>query len=146
MKVERPPEIWDARTEDTNFVPLLGEMIATALSKGAVLGELTLNASNVVVEDPKDEGSLTPPSGEYVAVTVSGATDFGPDDRWLPQSSNSSGLLHRLRHRLNAAEARFAYVRRAPQQGSFTVFFARTVADSTGGSTQQARTDFNQHE
>ena len=55
IKVERPPEIWEAETEDVRFVPLLGEMIAAALSGGAELGQLTLNASNVVVEASEDD-------------------------------------------------------------------------------------------
>lgn len=53
MKVEQPPELWEPATEDTRFVPLLGEMIAAGLTGGAELDALTLNASNVVVEAPR---------------------------------------------------------------------------------------------
>ena len=28
MRTERPPELWEADTEDVRFIPLLGEMIA----------------------------------------------------------------------------------------------------------------------
>ncbi len=59
MKVERPPEIWAAATEDVDFIPLLGEMIAAALAgglaRGLALADLTLNVSNVVVERSPDE-------------------------------------------------------------------------------------------
>jgi hypothetical protein len=41
MKVQRPPEIWEADTEDIRFLPLLGEMIVAPLSEGVTLGELT---------------------------------------------------------------------------------------------------------
>ena len=127
IKVERPPEIWEAETEDVRFVPLLGEMIAAALSGGAELGQLTLNASNVVVEaseddDPSGHGPL---AGEYVAVTVSGPTDVGPDASWRSDSRGGKGLLHRLHDRLLVAGAAYAYVRRIPPNGGVTVFLRR---------------------
>jgi hypothetical protein len=126
MKVERPPQLWDIRTEDEPFIRLLGEMIAAGLSKGAPLAELTLNASNVVVEEKPDENSQLPPAGDYVAITVSGDSEFGPDDTWRPQPAPSGqGLLTRLHRELTVAEARYAYIRRAPSQGSLTVFYAR---------------------
>ena len=127
MKVERPPELWEADTEDVRLLPLLGEMIAAALSKGAPLGELTLNASNVVVERPVDaEGEpMLPLPGEYVALTVSGDTDFGPDGVWPASPDRLTGLLERLADRLVVAGARFAYIRRLPALGSLTVFFPR---------------------
>ena len=84
MKVERPPEIWDADAEDVRFVPLLGEMIAALLSRGAELRALTLNVSNVVVdpdaEDPEG-ATASPLAGEYVAVTVRGPAG------WLPKEA-----------------------------------------------------------
>jgi hypothetical protein len=126
MKVQRPPELWDPDTEDVRLVPLLGEMIAAGLSGGCPLADLTLSASNVVVNasDPA-EGAMIPDVGEYVAITVSGRTTFGPDDRWDPTARSSAGLLLRLRDRLTAAGARFAYIRSVPPTGSFTVFLAR---------------------
>jgi hypothetical protein len=131
MKVERPPELWEADTEDWRFLPLLGEMVAAALSTGNHLSELTLNAANVVVEPAEDnEEGQHPEPAEYLAITVSGPTDFGPDDRWYPGAVRRAGLLFRLHDRLTAAGAKFAYIRRIPPQGSFTVFFARL----TGGS------------
>ncbi|MGH7713845.1 MAG: hypothetical protein ACREOG_21370 [Gemmatimonadaceae bacterium] len=128
MKTERPPELWEADTVDSQFFPLLGEMIAAALSTGIPIGELTLNASNVVVEPPEDgEDAGEPAPAEYVAITVSGATDYGPDDSWPATGRERTGLLHRLHDRLVSAGATFAYIRRIPPQGSFTVFFRRDV-------------------
>jgi hypothetical protein len=129
MKLERPPELWEVDTEDWRFLPLLGEIIAAALSSGTPLGELTLNASNVVVEPPEsNEDPGAPRPAEYVAITVRGPTDFGPDDRWDPSAPHRTGLLSRLRHRLEAAGARFAYIRRIPPDGSFTVFLSRLAS------------------
>ena len=128
MRTERPPELWEADTEDTRLVPLMGEMIAAALSKGAELAELTLNVSNIVVEPDADalaNGSSGPPVGEYVAVTVSGAADFGPDAAWPDRAGSGSGVLARLHERLQTAGARYAYIRRLPDSGSFTVFLRR---------------------
>lgn len=128
MKVERPPELWEADTEDLRFLALLGEIIAAALRNGTPLGELTLNASNIVVEPPEDgEDLVVPQPAEYVAITVRGPTDFGPDDTWHPSAPHRPCLLFRLHHRLEAAGARFAYIRRIPPDGSFTVFFSRLV-------------------
>jgi hypothetical protein len=129
MKVERPPVLWTVDTEDVRFVPLLGEMIAAALGGGAPLHELTLNASNVVVEQA-DDAEAAPPAGEYVAVSVSGRLDLGPDDRWRPTRPAGSKLLRRLHERLLEAGVRFAYIRRTPPIGSITVFLVRTRESS----------------
>ncbi len=126
MRIERPPELWEADTDDVRFLPLLGEMIAAGLSTGTPLGELTLNASNVVVSpDNEGEEAAPPPPGEYAGITVRGATDFGPDDRWHPAGTNKPGLLLRLHDRLVTAGATFAYIRRIPPHATFTVFFRR---------------------
>jgi hypothetical protein len=128
MKIERPPRVWDADTEDVRFVPLLGEMIAAALGAGTPLAELTLSAANVVVEPFTDgEGATagSPEPAEYVALTVRGVADFGPDATWKPSAPPPTGLLARLHERLETAGARFAYVRRLPPEASFTVFLAR---------------------
>lgn len=128
MKVEQPPLLWEADTEDTRFLPLLGEIIAAALSTGTPLGELTLGAANVVVDPPLDgEEAHVPEPADYVAITLRGPTDLGPDDRWHPSAPDRPGLLYRLRHRLQAAGARYAYVRRIPPEGSLTVYFSRVA-------------------
>ena len=131
MRIERPPELWEVDTEDIRFLPLLGEMIAAGLSAGASLGELTLNASNVVVEASEDEGhACRPAPGEYVALTVKGPADFGPDGSWVPTAGGQGGIACRFGERLETAGARYAYVRRLAGRGSFTVFFSR-VADTS---------------
>lgn len=125
MKRERPPELWEADTEESRLLPLLDEMIAAALRGGTSLGDLTLNASNVVVEPSEDAEGLGPAPGEYVAITIRGPVDLGPDDTWPSSASPRPGLLSRLHPGLEVVGARFAYVRRIPPQGSVTVFFSR---------------------
>jgi len=127
MKVERPREIWEGETEDWRFIPLLGEMIAAGLADGAPLEELTLNAANVTVAHGEDDEDLSLPSGDFVAITVSGAVDFGPDARWLPSAPPAAGILLRLDEKLESAGARFAYVRREGARGSLTVFIVRAL-------------------
>jgi hypothetical protein len=132
MKTERPPEIWEAETEDVYFIPLLGEMIAAGICGGSPLEQLTLNVSNVVVQpDTSEEAgqSRRPPEGEYVAVTVKGNTDLGPDDSWLPGDSGQ-GLLGRISRRLVDSGACYGYVRRLPPEGSITVFLRRAKMEA----------------
>ena len=35
MKIERPPELWEADSDDARFLPLLGEINARLLDAGA---------------------------------------------------------------------------------------------------------------
>ncbi len=128
MRIERPPLLWDVDAEDSRFVPLLGEMIAASLGKGTPLAELTLNASNIVVEPFRDDCGepAVPLPGEYVAITVSGTADLGPDATWTqadPKPTNE--LLNRLSSSLVRAGATFAYIRQTGDHGSFTVFLPR---------------------
>ena len=52
LKVELPPELWEPDAELEPFIRALGEMIAAGLVRnGQELGEITLNVSNVVVEE-----------------------------------------------------------------------------------------------
>lgn len=132
MKTERPPEIWEVETEDLYFIPLLGEMIAAGICGGSPLEELTLNVSNVVARpDTSEEAGQgrRPREGEYVAVTVRGKTDLGPDDSWLPEDCGQ-GLLGRIRKRLVDSGACYAYVRRLSSEGSITVFLRRAKMDA----------------
>ena len=130
MKTERPPSVWEADTEDVRFIPLLGEMIAAGLSGGSTLETLTLNVSNIVApEDAEDDPAnrTVLPAGEYVAVTVRGITDLGPDQVWFPGRPLSDRLLlGRLDTELTMAGVRYAYVRRIPPEGSVTVMLARS--------------------
>lgn len=125
MKVERPPELWEADTEALRFVPLLDEMIAASLARGAELAGLTLNASNVVVEGGGDHEERPPAPGDYVAVTVSGNVDWEADAVWYPEGPSPQGKLGEIGDPLLDAGARYAYIRRMPPKGSITVFFSR---------------------
>jgi hypothetical protein len=129
MRTERPPGIWEADTEDVRFIPLLGEMISAGLVGGAQLEELVLNVSNVVVSAEEAGGDWEGPGipvGEFVAVTVRGRTDLGPDHSWWPRHPARPGLLlGRIEARLVDAGALYAYVRRMPPEGSVTVFLRR---------------------
>jgi hypothetical protein len=110
MQVERPPELWEADTDDTGLIPLLGEMIAGLLSPETLdLSAMTLNASNIVVDH--DDGP--PPRGEYVALTVSGP--------------RKPPALTGLSERLVAARVRHAYIRDLGTHGSITVFLSRRI-------------------
>jgi len=127
MRVERPPELWEAAAEDTTLVPLLGEMIAARLALGGRLEELTLNASNVVVaaDDFDDDPGHGPAPGEYVALTVMGEGAPEDDATWTAEHGARSGLLRRLADRLSAAAVRFAYTRSFDGKGTITIFLAR---------------------
>jgi hypothetical protein len=126
MRVERPPELWEAQAEDTTLVPLLGEMIAARLALGGRLEELTLNASNVVVAaDDFDDDGRGPTPGEYVAITVMGEGAPEDDATWSPLQAAGAGTLKRLTERLAKAGVRYAYTRSFDGKGTITVFLAR---------------------
>jgi hypothetical protein len=108
LKLDRPPELWEADT-GLAIVPLLGEMIAGCVRRETLeLSELTLNASNVEV--PEDDEPGGPPAGQFVALTVSGPA--------VPS-------LAKLRESLVAAKVRYSYIRDMQTHGSITVFLAR---------------------
>lgn len=128
LRIERPPELWEVEADEHQLLPLLGEVITTALRQGAALTELTLNFGNVVIEsEPVDHSDSyrEAPLGQYVAVTLSGSANFGPDDTWPRGAPVERGLLPHLEERLRATGVRFAYVRRLPRSSSLTVFLAR---------------------
>src|SRR4051812_36626725 len=104
MQVQQPPELWEPETEDVRFVPLLGELIAAALSGGGELSQLALGAANIEVAE---DGPVS--AGQYVVVTISGSTDLGADSRWTADRP-PDGLLGRIHDQLMSAGALFAYV------------------------------------
>ncbi|OGA40359.1 MAG: hypothetical protein A3G28_08345 [Betaproteobacteria bacterium RIFCSPLOWO2_12_FULL_68_19] len=134
MKVEQPPQLWEAATDDTEFIPLLGEMMAASLSRGARLEELTLNVSNVTVPPPDPDDPGGPAAGDYVAVTVSGEVPWEAEAVWQPASPWRMPSLADLTGRLAPAGARYAYLRRRGPQGSITVFLPRLVDLPNGGA------------
>jgi hypothetical protein len=125
VRVQRPPEIWEAETDDERFIPLLGELLAAVVSRGVPLHEVTLLVSNVSVEASDDDEVHSPPLGDYVAVTVSGAVDLGPDETWTPTAKGSKSTLGCLHDRLIVAGVQYAYVRLLASEGSATVFLNR---------------------
>lgn len=129
LAVERPPRLWDADTDEAQLRVLLDAMIAAARGGAAADSRLVLNVSNVVVEpatDRDEDEEPEPRPGEYVAVTVSGSTDLGPDSRWPPRRpERPSALLESLQALFPPARVPFAYVRRIAPAGSVTVFLPR---------------------
>jgi hypothetical protein len=124
LKVERPPELWEPDVELEPFIRLLGEMIAAGLVRnGQELGEITLNVSNVVV----DESAAGPmPTGAFVALTIRSAGDWNPETTWDPVTEHDGSLVsHDLENALNVASASWAYTRELGDEGSVTVLFPR---------------------
>jgi hypothetical protein len=124
LKVERPPELWEPVVELEPFIRLLGEMIAAGLvPNGQELGEITLNVSNVVV----DESAAGPmPMGEFVAVTIKSAGDWSPETTWDPADEHDGSLVsHGLENALSVASAAWAYTRELGDEGSVTVLIPR---------------------
>jgi hypothetical protein len=77
MRIERPPVLWEADTQDEVFIRLLGEMIAFALQRSPDLSTLTLNVANVVVDSHAAGEGM--PAGEYLAITVRGPGSGTPE-------------------------------------------------------------------
>jgi hypothetical protein len=125
MRVERPPQLWEADTEEVAFLELTGEMIAAALGRGNELADLVLGASNVAVEADAATGEL--PTGEYVALTIRGGGDWSPEFVWTPSSPRSSNWTCNVERAAPKAQAEYAYVRTHPEGGSLTVFLRRQV-------------------
>ena len=124
MRVERPPSLWEVDVDDESFIRMLGEMIVVGLLHHDVLGELTLNVSNVTVDDDGPDGV---DAGDYVAISVSGAGEWEPDASWTPASAEPFWSPD-LDAAVRAASASFAYRRRlGDDEGSITVFIPRSA-------------------
>jgi hypothetical protein len=124
MRVERPPTLWEVDVLDEPFIRMLGELIVVGLLHHDELSALTLNVGNVTVGD---EGLPAP--GDYVAITIRGRGDWGPEQTWTPSSTEplwSADLDAAGRE----ASASFAYLRRlGPDEGSITVFVPRWLPE-----------------
>ena len=144
LRVERPPELWEADVDDVLLVRALGEMIAAALVRGTELGDVLLRASNVTVEadDPTegdDDKAAVPAAGDYVALSVVGrAGDWRPEMAWTPggERGDASLLSADLETAVRAGGVPFAYTRSSGEGGSVTVFLRR--ADPRPASADQA--------
>jgi hypothetical protein len=124
MRVERPPELWEADAELEAFLRMLGEMIVVGLNRGNELGDLVLGASNVTVEPDEDE-EATIPEGDYVAITVRGGGEWAADDVWRAGEGPTHGLLCNVGPAADTAGAAFAYTRNLGREGSVTVLVPR---------------------
>jgi hypothetical protein len=125
MRTECPPEPWSPDADEQSFFRLLGELIAAGLARnGNTLGELTLNVSNVVV----DEAAAGPcPAGEFVALTISGDGDWRPERTWPDASQPAAFVSGDLEGALRAVGAAWAYTRvLTGNRGSVTAFLRRS--------------------
>jgi hypothetical protein len=89
LRVEWPPALWDADCDDELLIRLTGELIAAALARGNELDAVGLRANNVVVTD-----AGVPAPGEYVALTVDGAGDWGSEITWNPRAERAPTLVN----------------------------------------------------
>src|ERR687891_293784 len=108
MQVERPPLLWEVDVLDEPFIRMLGELIVVGLLHHDVLGELTLNASNVSVEGEPPGGVA---AGDYVAITIAGPGEWERDASWTPAASEPF-LSADADAAMRGASASFAYLRR----------------------------------
>jgi len=125
LNVQRPPTLWGLETAGLEpFIRHLGELIAAGLSRnGNQLAELVLSVANVVVT-PEAGGFI--PSGEYVAVSISGAGSWPKDARWEPGGAIRL-VSDDVTSAVLAAGARSAYCRwLGPDSGSITTLFPRS--------------------
>ena len=131
LRVERPPELWEADVGDVALVRVLGEMIAAALARGAALGDVVLRANNVTVEGGtgcETDESGPPAPGDYVALSVVGEQGNWVDaTRWPGGASGGPLLSEDLEAAISAAEIPFAYSRSDGAGGSVTVFLRRAT-------------------
>ena len=130
LRLERPPLLWEADSDEEPFVRLLGEMIVIGLLRGNALAELTLNVANVVVEENASGRRLD--AGDYVAVTIRGRGRWGPEAVWWPNAAAVDGLIARLADCLRDARGRLAYSRDLGQEGCVTVFLRRLGSEPPG--------------
>jgi hypothetical protein len=119
LRTQWPDGLWAADCDDELLIRLTGELLSAALVRGTELGDIGLAASNVVVSD----GSVPAP-GEYVALTVDGAGDWGPELRWDP-AAREVLLNPDVGAAARSAGIRWAYTRAGPDRGSVTLFLPR---------------------
>src|SRR6266511_1387896 len=103
LRVERPPELWEADVDDVALVRALGEMIVAALVRGTVLTDVVLS--------------------------IIGRGDWRPEILWRREARGGADPPQLVNADL-AAAARvagipFAYTRSTGDGGSLTVFLPR---------------------
>ena len=116
LSVERPPVLWDVARDDTEVVPMLGEMIAAALGTGTELGDVILRVNNVVIDH--EDGPAAP--GNYVCLSII-ARGSWPAAHWRP--GDEAPLLNAdLTGRLRRAGVPYAYTQTTAGEASVNVF------------------------
>jgi hypothetical protein len=104
-----------------------------ALTPGTPLDQVGLRAANVVVERP--EGRAAPPPGEYVAVSIHGAGDWGPEAAWRPSDADAPTLVNDdLDAAARAAGVPYASTR-SGAEGCVTVFLPPRRSGCRGEAT-----------
>jgi hypothetical protein len=125
MHVERPPLLWDIDAQDERFVGLLGELIVFVLRTSKYVHRLTLNASNVVVEE--DAAGPHWPAGEYVAISVLGPDHGTPELKWWPGAPRTFDQFGDLDAAASRAGVVYIYSRDMDGEGSITALFRRNL-------------------
>ena len=113
----------EADTDEVAVVRLIGEMIAAGLGRAGDLGDLVLNASNVTIEPGSEPHDV--PAGDYVALSVRGPGNWGPEWMWRPGDATSNKIFCHVEDEAPGARAVYAYSRTMKGQGSVTVFLCR---------------------
>ena len=132
LTVERPPVLWAVAPDDTEVVPLLGEMIAAALGTGTELGDVTLRVNNVVIDH--DDGPA--PAGNYVCLSII-ARGAWPAAHCRP--ADDTPLLNPdLTGRLRPAGVPYAYTHTTGSETSVNVYLAVAVE---GTESRPSRSD-----
>jgi hypothetical protein len=129
IRVEQPPHVWEADTNEVAFADLVRVLLSmSTLSRMQQPVDFTLNVSNVTI--PADSADERLAVGDYIAVTVQGLSDWGPDSIWWPGLAPLTDLFEKLNTPLHQAHARFAYVRNIESESTVTVFFPRLAPTS----------------
>src|SRR5262245_41730647 len=94
LRVERPPLLWEADTDEVPFARLLDGLIALGALRDNQPAQLTLNVSNMTVEESAADARLA--MGDYVAITVRGGGTWGPEVVWWPGAAAIGGPIAHL--------------------------------------------------
>jgi hypothetical protein len=113
LRVERPPELWTVDILDEPCIRMLGEMIVVGLLHHDVLAELTLNVSNVRVDEEAPEGVER---GDYISISILGPGRWEHDRAWTP-SAGEPLWSPDLDAALRAASVSYAYLRSLGEAG-----------------------------
>ncbi len=114
--------LWEADCDDTAFVRVVVEMIASARASTSEFGDVVLQVNNVTVEP--DEHGEVPHPGDYVAITVSGSGFRSSEMTWT-LDDDTIFVNADLDTAARTLGVRWAYTRPMPTGGSTTIFVPR---------------------